>query len=797
MFPAVLSRLVFVGLLAVALCARADQEQDLLTLLKSTADAPQKCDACLKLRQVGTVKSVPALAALLSEERTGQAARYALEGMPFPEATKALREALGKTSGPVQFGLIDSAGWRRDAKAVSLLQKALLGTDPTNATAAACALGRIGDKKAIAALTEAQAKVQPALQPAVQDGLLRCAEQLLAGGDAKGAATLYRNLSTPNVAERIRVAAWRGLALADASGRTALVSAALTGQDRPLHLAALQVLRQAKDAALVDACLRQWSTLPADAQLAVLDARLKLGGAVAPVVRTASQSPNVAVRLVAWQALGTLGDATAIPALTKATLQGEPAEREAARESLATLRGANVDSTFYAQLAKASTDEKVVLLRALGERSDAKAANVLLENAAATQPEAVRLAALEALRRIAEPSTTAPLLTLAAKAKSDADSEPVLSALYAVCQASPDKNQAARTVLNALKPLPNDEARRVLPVLAELATPEALAAAQSAAQAKQDPETAKAAVRVLAQWPNAAPASSLLALAGTSTDSTLQVLALRGAISVAGQEPDNAKRLALLQQAMTAAKRPEEKKQALGQLGQVATPEALQAAMGYLADADLANEAGLAAVTIAEKLAPTQPDLARETATKVLAQCNTPDIVKRAWAIRGKPLNEGPFIMNWLVAGPYSKPGITGATALFDLVFAPEQPGATVAWKPLPRGKTADLATFFPEQANCVAYLKSQIVALQDCDAALLLGSDDGVKAWLNGTVVHSNNVDRGMVADQDIAPLKLKKGTNELLLKVTQGGGGWGACARVVGTNGQPIKGLKYQVEQ
>jgi hypothetical protein len=69
------------------------------------------------------------------------------------------------------------------------------------------------------------------------------------------------------------------------------------------------------------------------------------------------------------------------------------------------------------------------------------------------------------------------------------------------------------------------------------------------------------------------------------------------------------------------------------------------------------------------------------------------------------------------------------------------------------------------------------------------------VKAWLNGAVVHSNNIDRGMVIDQDMAPIKLKKGANQLMLKISQGGGGWSACARIVGSDGQPIAGLRIEL--
>ena len=744
------------------------------------------------MRVVGTAKAVPALAALLGEERTSHAARYALEGMPFPEAVAALRQALDKTSGLTKAGLVDSLGWRRDTTALPLLTPLLSDADPAIATAAAGALGRIGGLEAMVALTAVRDQAPAAVQPAVLESLLQCAEGSLAGGDASNAAALYRDLFSPRFPDRIRVAAWRGLVMASPGERADLVTKALAGGDRPLQLVALKVVRELKDAAVIKACLGGWGELPEDSQLAVLDAHLQFGAEALSTVRTATRSPHLAVRVAGWQAMGDLGDASVIPALARAAARGEPAERDAARDTLARLRGPGVREGLLSALANAEPAEKAELLRALGERGDTEAANVLVQNASAGA-EPVRLAALESLRKIAVADTAPPLLDIAAKSGSEAERELALKALYAVCQASPDKDRSTRSIIEAMGRFPVAQQRRVLPLLAELGTPTALEAAQTATK-DPDPELVKEAVRVLAQWPNASPAPRLLELARSSTDSTLQVLALRGCIEVAGQEPDSTKRLALLEQAMDAAKRPEEKKQALGQVGQIPTSEALRVAMANLADAALANEAGLAAVTIAEKLVPTKPDLAKETAAKVLAQCKTPDIVKRAWAIRGKPAGAGPFIQDWLVCGPYSRAGVVGAVAIFNVEFAPEKPGQAVTWKPLPRGDMANLMAVFPDQANCVAYLKTQVIAPEDCDAALLMGSDDGVKAWLNGAVVHSNNIDRGAVVDQDMAPIQLKKGANQLMLKITQGGGGWAACARIVGSDGRPIPGLKVQ---
>ncbi len=776
----------------LAMAARADEEQDLIATLQSNASISQKCATCQRLRFIGTVQSVPALAALLGEERTGHAARYALEGMAYPEAGAALRRALERTSGLIQAGLVDSVGWRRDDASVPLLLPLLSGTDVTLASAAASSLGRIGGQEALAALIAARDQAPPAVQPTVLNSLLRCAEQLAAAGDAPGAAQLYRDLNTTKYPTSIRVAAWRGLVWADAGSRATLVSQALTGQDHFLRAVALKVVRELNDPLTTKACLRQWTSLPADSQWAVLDATLKLGTEALPAIKTAVASPYVAVRVAALQALGDLGDSGSVPALAAAAASGEAPTRAAARDALARLRGSGVREALLQHLSTAATPEKAELLRVLGERGDKEAANVLVQSAA-TGPEAVRLAALASLRTIAVAETITPLLDIAVKSKSDAERDPVLKALYAVCQASSDKDQTARRVVEAMGRFPAAERRQVLPLLAELATPAALDAAQAATR-DPDPELVKEAVRVLTQWPNAGPASRLLEVARTSADSTLQALALRGGIDVAGHEPDPAKRLAWLQQATAAAKSPSEKKQALGLMGQIPTPEALQIVLANLADSGLAEEAGLAAVSIAEKLAGANPKLAAEVAVKVLARCKSPDLIKRAWALRGKLTSAAAFIQDWLVCGPYSRPGANDALAIFNIGFDPEKSGVAVQWKPVPRADMIDLMGLFPDRANCAAYLKTKLIVAEDCAAALLLGSDDGIKAWLNGAVVHSNNVDRGAVADQDMAPIRLKKGVNELLLKVTQGGGGWAACARIVGPDGLPIPGLKAE---
>ena len=58
-------------------------------------------------------------------------------------------------------------------------------------------------------------------------------------------------------------------------------------------------------------------------------------------------------------------------------------------------------------------------------------------------------------------------------------------------------------------------------------------------------------------------------------------------------------------------------------------------------------------------------------------------------------------------------------------------------------------------------------------ETTMLVGSDDGVKVWLNGEVVHYNPVERGAGDYQDAFPVTLKQGTNVLLVAVDNRGHG------------------------
>src|ERR1039457_6735764 len=129
--------------------AGTNEEQQLIGVLQSNQSPREKDAACAQLKRIGTDQSIPALAALLADEQLSHSARYALESMPSAKAGQALTDALGKASGLTEAGIINSLGFRREARAVPSLAKLLTDHDPQVAAAAATALGQIGGSKAL------------------------------------------------------------------------------------------------------------------------------------------------------------------------------------------------------------------------------------------------------------------------------------------------------------------------------------------------------------------------------------------------------------------------------------------------------------------------------------------------------------------------------------------------------------------------------------------------------------------------------------------------------------------------
>lgn len=74
--------------------------------------------------------------------------------------------------------------------------------------------------------------------------------------------------------------------------------------------------------------------------------------------------------------------------------------------------------------------------------------------------------------------------------------------------------------------------------------------------------------------------------------------------------------------------------------------------------------------------------------------------------------------------------------------------------------------------ANSANYLFRIIEVEDDRALPVSLGRDDAIKVWLNGESVLAKEVSGGVAPDQDKITLNLKKGVNQVLMKIVNGGG-------------------------
>jgi HEAT repeat protein len=239
---------VFCASTAFSVIADDSTEAQQIEILQSSANAPAKADACRRLKQIGTVKSVPVLARLLSDEHLSQAACDALETMPFEPAGEALLDLLTATSGKTRAGVIHALGERRESRALPQLAGLLGDPDPLVASDTSRALGKIGGSEAIQALRKAMPGAPESVSSAMVDAVLQCGSQLLTMGDLAGAAVIFQPLCEPNENGPVRMAAFAGCLRAAGGRGLALAASALEGTDPAQQVAALQFARDCPDA---------------------------------------------------------------------------------------------------------------------------------------------------------------------------------------------------------------------------------------------------------------------------------------------------------------------------------------------------------------------------------------------------------------------------------------------------------------------------------------------------------------------------------------------------------------------
>jgi len=576
---------------------------------------------------------------------------------------------------------------------------------------------------------------------------------------------------------------------------------ALKSNDPEMQTGAITIVREIPGAEVTKALMQELPKLPAAAQVQLLSALADRGDALAlPAVVETIQSSDESVRVAALKAVGQLGSAASVPLLAQhAAAKG--AEQKAARESLYRLRGAEVDAAILQSLPSAPASVKVELIGAVGERNIGDAIKTLLTTAA-DEDGKVRLESFKVLKVVAKPEELPALVNLLLEVKNDSDRTEAEKMVAAVAHKIEEKGRQAAAVLAVLPNVKETAGRAsLLRALGRIGDGSSLPTLQ-AALTSREPEIQDATIRALSDWPTPEPVPDLVKVAQTSDNKVHKILALRGFVRLLSLDSSRPaeETIDLYKKAMELAGDAAEKRRVLSGLAAAKSPAALNMAAQYLDDLTLHLEAESAAVRIARATAGSDPQRTKEVLQKVIQGTKNDTLRQQAQQILDQTDRFEDYIVAWQVSGPYMKENVDGQ-GLFDVTFAPEQEGQQATWRLVSAGTNEEqpwLVELEKDAAmngeNRVAYLRAQVWSPKEQKAQLELGSDDGVKVWLNDQVVHANNVIRPAAPGQDTAQVTLKEGWNPLLVKLTQGGGQWALAVRFRSPGGGKLEGLKVE---
>ena len=581
--------------------ASPEREQEFLTVLRSEAPSGDKAIACKNLAIYGSSAAVADLAKLLPDAQLSSWARIALESIPGPEADEALRTATDSLEGRLLVGVINSIGVRRDANSVEALVPRLQHADAEVASAAAVALGRIGNAAAADSLRSALAAAPANVRTSIAEGCVLCAERFHSEGKSAEAVAIYDEVRTAEVPMQRIVEATRGAILARGQDGIPLLLEQFQSPQKQLFQLALTTAREFPGGEIDKALAGELNRTTPDRAALVVQAMADRPDTVVlgAVLKAAEQGPKE-VRLSAIDALSRVGDLSCLDSLLKMALDADADLSQTAKVTLAEVPGEKIDAQVLVLLQNATGKMYPLLLQLVGQRRIDAVPELL--KAIDHSDKDVRRAALIALGETVRLQKLPVLISQVVSPKHNEDAPVALQALKAASIRMPDR-EACATELSAAV----DRTRAIptkislLQILGEMGGTKALAAIGAAAKSS-DTQLQDSSSRLLGEWMTEDAAPVLLDLAKIPTN-PYNIRALRGYIRIARQFvlPEE-QRAEMCQKAFDAASQTAEKKMVLDVLKRYPGVDTLKLAIKAMKVAELKDDATQATLLIAQKL---------------------------------------------------------------------------------------------------------------------------------------------------------------------------------------------------
>jgi len=162
-----------------------------------------------------------------------------------------------------------------------------------------------------------------------------------------------------------------------------------------------------------------------------------------------------------------------------------------------------------------------------------------------------------------------------------------------------------------------------------------------------------------------------------------------------------------------------------------------------------------------------------------------------------------PFLRDWQLLGPFACQPVQGHHQVFppetdklDLHKPYDGLRGKVRWRRYRSpGNYIDLAKIYNHHKAAVAYAVCWVRSDAARPVRLSIGSNDGVKVWVNRQLRFSHDIGRSAKPGQDKARTDLAAGWNELLVKVDNRDNNWGFYLELLDpATGKPLPGVEVR---
>ncbi len=741
---------------------------------------------------IATPSVISGIEPLLKDKETIDLGCRILEQIPEKEATQALLNAL-KRDGITEddkISFINSLGRRKDNLAIGELSKYLDDSSSKVQNSAIIALGSIGGKEAGNILWNWAKNKSMTDNSEVQSALLKIASRLVEDSQGKDTALeIYSSLFSDDKTTSINKGyALRGLV--QLKGKDALneVWQSVYSEDTILSSTGIDLLKDPtfSEDLILEKCVNSLKIASPRIQLGLLEviASRKMKEAVLQVLALVEKSEGE-VKTSAIQCLGQMGDNRAIEPLINIVLNNSREIREIAKDALIKLDSPDGNKYLMEKIQKGSPEVKKLAVELITERRAIEAKGIMKDAIAKNDKDIIE----GALNYLAVLGNEEDLPFLFDKLMSNAENGSIyIPAISLIMDRTGDEGRKVMLITEQWQLCKNDVQKKlIITLLGNVKSPEACAMLEILLAS--EPNLKTSILQVMGQCDDANTLQKIVNGIAQETDEEVKNVGILSSLNILRtlNLTDKQKYDYYVSLWKMAGNKPNLQKNILGGLAKLSLLEVLDFINGVNINDAIKADWANARFSIARNISFSYPSKTIPILEETLPNLKDNQAKEVGNLLNGLK-NKGDFLCSWSVSGPYRIEDYS-ARRLFDEVSLPPETDVNSVqdWRILPMKVRedgliyADLADFLGGEVECVAYVLCKLKLPEPSNAKLLLGSNDGVKVWLNGKLIHSYPEGRTMTPDQDQIPVTLQN-ENVLLMAVYNQGAAWEFTVKLQG---------------